>query len=119
MRSIGTCKERDAQLKREPRMGTQYSGGKRGRLHDARWRRQEYFGFHLSWLPSAIKNLAMHKYKDFKKAGMFRLASGLEVFGELVLKGGATSLDMYSDSFFDTHESRDITGTFHDRLRFR
>ena len=59
----------------------------------------------------------MEKFKDFRKSGSFRLASGVEVPGELSLKGGATSLDLYSDAFFDTHASEDIAGTFHDRSK--
>jgi hypothetical protein len=59
----------------------------------------------------------MEKFKDFRKSGSFRLTSGVEVPGELSLKGGATSLDLYSDAFFDTHASQDIAGTFHDRSK--
>lgn len=59
----------------------------------------------------------MEKFKDFRKSGTFRLASGVEVPGELSLKGGATSLDLYSSTFFDTHASEDIAGTFHDRSK--
>ena len=35
----------------------------------------------------------------------------------LSLKGGATSLDLYSTSFFNTHASEDIAGTLHDRTK--
>ena len=59
----------------------------------------------------------MEKFKDFRKSGTFKLSSGVEVPGELSLKAGATSLDLYSSSFFDTHESEDIAGTFHDRSK--
>jgi ApeA N-terminal domain 1 len=59
----------------------------------------------------------MDKFKDFRKSGTFKLASGVEVNGELSLKQGATSLDLYSGTFFDTHQSKDITGTFHDRSK--
>lgn len=57
----------------------------------------------------------MEKFNNFRKSGEFRISSDVEVPGELSLKGGATSLDLYSTSFFDTHASTDIAGTFHDR----
>lgn len=56
----------------------------------------------------------MKKYKDFRKSGRFVLSTGDELHGELVLSGGATSLDLYSREFFSTQTSRDIFGTFHD-----
>lgn len=56
----------------------------------------------------------MKKYKDFRKSGRFVLSTGDELHGELVLSGGATSLDLYSPEFFSTQTSRDIFGTFHD-----
>lgn len=56
----------------------------------------------------------MDKYKDFRKSGLFKISSDVEVPGELSLKGGATSLDLYSTSFFSTHGSQDIVGVFHD-----
>lgn len=59
----------------------------------------------------------MEKFKDFRQAGSFRISSGIEVPGELLLKGGATSLDLYSTSFFYTRASEDIAGTFHDRSK--
>lgn len=59
----------------------------------------------------------MEKFKDFRKSGLFRVSSDIEVPGELSLKGGATSLDLYSTSFFTTHSSKDIAGTFHDRSK--
>lgn len=59
----------------------------------------------------------MEKFKDFRKSGTFKLSSGVDVPGELSLKAGATSLDLYSSTFFDTHESEDIAGTFHDRTK--
>jgi hypothetical protein len=59
----------------------------------------------------------MEKFKDFRKSGLFRVSSDVEIPGELSLKGGATSLDLYSTSFFDTHASADIAGTFHDRMK--
>jgi len=59
----------------------------------------------------------MDKYKEFRKSGLFKVSPDVEVSGELSLKGGATSLDLYSTSFFDTHASQDIFGTFHDRSK--
>lgn len=60
---------------------------------------------------------AMEKFQDFRKSGLFRVSSNVEVPGELSLKGGATSLDLYSTSFFNTHVSQDIAGTLHDRTK--
>ena len=37
--------------------------------------------------------------------------------GELCLKGPATTLDLYSGAFFDTHASPDIFGLFYDRSK--
>ncbi len=59
----------------------------------------------------------MDKYKDFRKSGLFKISSDLEVSGELSLKGGATSLDLYSTLFFSTHANQDIVGVFHDRSK--
>lgn len=58
--------------------------------------------------------MVMDKYKDFRKSGLFKISSDVEVPGELSLKGGATSLDLYSTLFFSTHASQDIVGVFHD-----
>lgn len=59
----------------------------------------------------------MQKYEEFKKSGSFTLATGTEVQGELCLKGAATTLDLYSADFFDTHKSPDIVGLFYDRSK--
>ncbi len=59
----------------------------------------------------------MQKYEGLKKAGTFTLTNGTEVLGELFLKGAATTLDLYSGAFFDTHASSDIFGQFYDRSR--
>jgi len=59
----------------------------------------------------------MQKYEGFRKAGRFTLTTGTEVQGELSLKGPATSLDLYSDAFFDTHPSPDIFGLLYDRSK--
>lgn len=59
----------------------------------------------------------MEKFKDFRKSGLFSVSSDVDVPGELSLKGGATSLDLYSTSFFNTHGCKDIAGTFYDRSK--
>ena len=59
----------------------------------------------------------MKKFKDFRKSGLFRISSDIKVPGELSLQGGATSLDLYSTSFFDTHASEDMTGILYDRSK--
>lgn len=59
----------------------------------------------------------MDKFKGFRKSGLFKVATDVEVSGELSLKDGATSLDLYSGSFFDMDTSQDIVGTFHDRKK--
>ena len=45
------------------------------------------------------------------------LTTGTEVQGELCLKGAATTLDLYSGAFFDTHANQDIFGLFYDRSK--
>ncbi len=57
------------------------------------------------------------KYEGFKKAGSFTLATGMEVPGELCLRGAATTLDLYSDSFLDTQVSANIFGRFYDQSK--
>lgn len=61
------------------------------------------------------------KYDGFKKAGSFTLTNGMELRGELCLKGAATTLDLYSDSPFDSpfdrYASADIFGIFYDRSK--
>ena len=59
----------------------------------------------------------MQKYEGFKKSGSFTLTNGTEIHGELCLKGAATTLDLYSGAFFDTHGSPDIFGLFYDRSK--
>lgn len=59
----------------------------------------------------------MQGYEGFKKAGSFTLTNGTKVQGELSLEGAATTLDLYSDAFFDTHANRDIFGLFYDRSK--
>jgi len=59
----------------------------------------------------------MKNRERINHGGSFRLSSGVEVQGELYLNGEATSLDVYSEDFFDTHTSEDIFGVFHDRSK--
>lgn len=59
----------------------------------------------------------MEQFKDFRKSGTFKLSSDIEVPGELSLNMGATTLDLYSSTFFNTHKSTDIAGTLHDRTK--
>ena len=42
------------------------------------------------------------------------LSDGTKVQGELCLNGSATTLDLYSDSFVETHTA-DISGILYDR----
>jgi ApeA N-terminal domain 1 len=58
----------------------------------------------------------MQNYEGFKKAGNFMLSDGTEVQGELCLNGAATTLDLYSDSFVETHAA-DISGILYDRSK--
>lgn len=59
----------------------------------------------------------MQNYEGFKKAGNFTLANGMEVQGELSLKGGATTLDLYSGTLFDADTCSDIFGLLYDRSK--
>lgn len=61
--------------------------------------------------------LVTQKYEGFKKAGNFTLANGVSLQGELCLKGTETTLELYSDSFFDSHTTKDIFGLLHDRSK--
>lgn len=61
------------------------------------------------------KALVRPNYEGFKKAGSFTLTNGMELQGELCLKGATTTLDLYSSSPFDSHASEDIFGIFYDR----
>ncbi|MCI5144443.1 MAG: hypothetical protein D3923_02705 [Candidatus Electrothrix sp. AR3] len=55
--------------------------------------------------------------KGFKRVGKFTLESGVEVFGELSLKGAATSLELYADTPFELPDRSDIFGWFHDQSK--
>ena len=57
------------------------------------------------------------KYEGLNKAGNFTLTNGIELPGELCLKGAATTLDLYSGSSFDRHASADIFGLLYDRSK--
>jgi ApeA N-terminal domain 1 len=59
----------------------------------------------------------MQNYEGFKKAGKFMLGDGREVQGELCLNEAATTIELYSESFFDTQANADILGTFYDRSK--
>jgi hypothetical protein len=54
------------------------------------------------------------KHEGFKKAGRFTLTNGIELQGELCLRGSETTLDLYSDLSFDGNENVDISGEFYD-----
>lgn len=54
------------------------------------------------------------KHEGLAKAGIFALANGSTVKGELSLKGASSALALYSDEFFDPHDSEDITGRLFD-----
>jgi hypothetical protein len=58
----------------------------------------------------------MQNYEGFKKAGKFMLSDGTEVQGELCLNGAETILDLYSNSFVETHAA-DISGILYDRSK--
>jgi len=56
----------------------------------------------------------MTDYEGFRKAGRFTLDTGVEVQGELILKGSATSLSLHADAPFELHDNSDISGVFYD-----
>lgn len=56
----------------------------------------------------------MIDYEGFRKVGKFTLNSGVEVFGELSLKGMETSLDLYADEPFTLHDHSDIVGMLYE-----
>jgi hypothetical protein len=58
----------------------------------------------------------MGSFEGFRKSGTFVVSPGVEVQGELILKGDKTTLDLYAKDFFTTHDLEEgcITGTFHD-----
>ncbi|MCW5200634.1 hypothetical protein VU07_02310 [Desulfobulbus sp. F4] len=56
----------------------------------------------------------MTDYEGFRKAGKFMLDTGVEMQGELILKGSATSLSLHADAPFELHDNSDISGVFYD-----
>ena len=61
----------------------------------------------------------MESFEGFRKSGTFIVAPGEEVHGDLILKGGKTTLDLFSKDFFSTHALKDdcILGAVHDRTK--
>lgn len=59
----------------------------------------------------------MKKYGKSKQTGRFNLSGGLEIIGELNLKGRSTTLNLHSDKYFDVLEEKDILGEFLDRSK--
>jgi hypothetical protein len=59
------------------------------------------------------------KYPDGRVAGFFELEPGLEIFGDLKLKGPRTVLDLRHRQYFATRDLSDqcIKGTLHDLVR--
>lgn len=56
----------------------------------------------------------MIDYEGFRKVGKFTLDTGVEVFGELFLKGRETCLKLYSTSPFEFKDQTDIHGVFYE-----
>jgi hypothetical protein len=61
----------------------------------------------------------MDSFAGFRKSGTFIVPPGIEVQGDLVLNGGKTTLDLFSNVFFNTRAIMDgcITGALHDRTK--
>ena len=61
----------------------------------------------------------MESFEGFRKSGTFIVAPGVEVQGDLILKGAKTTLDLYAKDFFSTHALQDgcILGWLHDRTK--
>ena len=61
----------------------------------------------------------MESFAGFRKSGTFIVPPGIEVQGDLILKGGRTTLDLFSDVFFNTRAIMDgcIMGELHDRTK--
>lgn len=61
----------------------------------------------------------MESFDSFKKSGTFRVALGIEVQGDLILKGSKSTLDLYAKDFFSTHDIQDgcILGVLLDRTK--
>lgn len=61
----------------------------------------------------------MESFEGFRKSGTFIVAAGTEVQGDLILKGAATRLDLFSKDFFNTRDIKDgcLLGALHDRTK--
>ena len=61
----------------------------------------------------------MESFEGFRKSGTFIVAPGVEVQGDLILKGAKTTLDLYSKDFFSTHALQEscILGALHNRMK--
>jgi hypothetical protein len=61
----------------------------------------------------------MESFEGFRKSGTFIASPGVEVQGDLILKGAKTTLDLYSRDFFSIHALQDgcILGALHDRTK--
>ncbi len=61
----------------------------------------------------------MASFEGFRKSGTFTVSPGVEVQGDLTLKGAKTTLDLYAKDFFSTHALQDgcILGWLHDRTK--
>lgn len=61
----------------------------------------------------------MESFDGFRKSGTFIVAPGVEVQGDLILKGAKTTLDLYAKDIFSTHALQDgcILGWLHDRTK--
>ena len=58
--------------------------------------------------------MTMIDYEGFRKPGRFTFDTGVEVQGELILKGSATSISLHADAHFELHDNSDISGVFYD-----
>lgn len=61
----------------------------------------------------------MESFEGFRKSGTLIVAPGVEVQGDLILKGAKTTLDLYAKDFFSTHALQGgcILGALHDRTK--
>ena len=61
----------------------------------------------------------MESFEGFRKSGTFTVAPGVEVQGDLILKGAKPTLDLYSKDLVSTHALQDscILGALHDRMK--
>lgn len=61
----------------------------------------------------------MESFKGFRRTGTFIVAPGIEVQGDLILKGSKTTLNLYAKDFFNTQGIQEgcILGALHDRTK--